>query len=844
MLVLIIVFMATYSRSATTLHVAEKSPESSEGPPSGALEAVASEVKRTAADSLPDVILQEPATPSEIDTSRVKGRFILLDGSPVPDVPLRMTGEKHGQLATLDWADKSTTSDAQGRFTITFTPPEGKQFDLHTESPRYVNVHWKWSKFDRRRTEDLGDIVLQPGGTIVGRVVDESGEPLRGQQWTIKAEQPWVDFDSSRQEPRLQVLSDPATGAFEIVDIPPGETQLVADLNGANRFTSDPLIVRANEAVSIDMKCPLAGIRSRISVKVWCPPHRPPPYRPIGKSLLKEVVLTDLGGRTSVAAPDVGGSCFVIDGLSPGRYTVAIDDPRYLPWRQSDVEPGSVVQAKLKGSAGVRMSVVDDEHDQPITRYSVLAVTDDDPEWGSTSVTVFEAGVDATETNLVDGLLPIFQTLIVRAEGFADQVAGDFALQPNEVVPVRVVMSKGSTLSGKVIREDGITPVGEVQVLMVKKPRPIRRQPSLLADHHATGSRSVRADETSGEFSFDRLPPGTYLLQASVSVAVHGPMREIEIEPAANAHMDLSLPALATLKGRVIAPPGASFDALDLNLLPRDAPWSDVMFSSQEWQKQLSVAIDDDGAYRTGPLPAGKITVSLHTANVLLPNGFDGSSMRSAPMVELGTFDLLPGVNERDFRPDVAFPGTVQVSVRVDGKPAVGCVVEMWTVEEKYVQPAAGKRIESEQPLRLGPVPPGDYPLVVRAVDTSWYWVATDTVRIRSGEEVSIHCEVELVAGKLRVRFQDTTQALVQGSVIIRAASFPGPRIYFPLDANGDAHLLLAPGEYTLGYSDDGRFWRKGIAVPFAWPLSSSRSPEFEIPVGEQVVPQSGRNAR
>jgi RNA polymerase sigma-70 factor (ECF subfamily) len=76
-------------------------------------------------------------------------------------------------------ANATTQSGADGTFALALVPAVGT-YDLDVGAEGRVAVHVRWDDVEPGRAYDLGDLVLQRGGRVVGRVVDETRAPLPG----------------------------------------------------------------------------------------------------------------------------------------------------------------------------------------------------------------------------------------------------------------------------------------------------------------------------------------------------------------------------------------------------------------------------------------------------------------------------------------------------------------------------------------------------------------------------------------------------------------------------------------------------------------------------------------
>jgi hypothetical protein len=104
--------------------------------------------------------------------------------------------------------------------------------------------------------------------------------------------------------------------------------------------------------------------------------------------------------------------------LEPGSYTVTIDDPHFLPFKQEGVQPGKPVTAKLVGAASARLNVVDAATNAPVA-HCALRLRFESVNFRPNEFEVFDAKQGLPEGGLVAGLIPGDQTLIVLAQGYA-----------------------------------------------------------------------------------------------------------------------------------------------------------------------------------------------------------------------------------------------------------------------------------------------------------------------------------------------------------------------------------------------------------------------------------------
>jgi hypothetical protein len=828
--------------------------------PSGEMRTSALDSEQSEASQRRPEELVDPSTTSvppslvDADHAEIRGRFISDDGSPLPGVPIQLTarGASGTRARAHDdaEADKEVkaVSDERGRFSIVFVPSRAFGYDMSTAAEAFSPVRWSWESVAAGDQKDLGDIVLSKGGSIAGRILDVNGQPLVGQEWRIRARRAWIDLASGREPIEDPYLSDKTTSAFELTNLAPGPAQLSADRGGMCRFDGPIVDVRSGEVVHVDLTCPDADAASRISIVVTCPPYIVGPYATMKERHVSAIHLEG-AERELTAKSDRSTDGFFFDDLAAGQYTVRIDDPRYVAWTSAPVEPGALVEARLKGSSSVRLSLVDAATETPITRCSVHAEVDDPlwRNWGSAFVPLLEDGDLARTGGVIDGLVPIAQTLIVSAPGYADAHVRGVILEEREVLPLNVRMSRGATLSGRVLTSDGRIPTADVVVRLETPFNPHRSLEGMLDD--ASGLRATKIDKTTGRFTFALLVPGRYHLQASSATAVHSAIVEAWADDDAQ-EVELRLPPVTRLRGRVLAPPNASFANVRLLIECKAFPGTSAEYgiiSDLDWRRRLAIPIAPDGHYETGPLPAGEARATLITPDVDLPNGFHGSGHCAGSTLDLGTLVLSSDEwNEHDFDTRAAYFGAIGVTLALDRQNSSGCVVTACKVESRYMVEIAGAVVGRSGSVELGPILPGDYAIVVVARDAGWTWVAPGIVHVTSASHAHESYHIQLAEGTIRIGVQGEPHFDPTNRFSVRAdVQLPVQSTFLEPAADGSFRLVMPVGRYVLRFVSwttganagsapaSNAAPRKDPTFTFDWPISSSGMHEFVFASGD-----------
>lgn len=79
----------------------------------------------------------------------------------------------------IEWqAPQPVLTGADGRFEIAFVALQPYVYSMEIHAAGRTPRTGRWGAFRPGQVEDLGDVVLQPGYAVTGRVVDTSGNPV------------------------------------------------------------------------------------------------------------------------------------------------------------------------------------------------------------------------------------------------------------------------------------------------------------------------------------------------------------------------------------------------------------------------------------------------------------------------------------------------------------------------------------------------------------------------------------------------------------------------------------------------------------------------------------------
>jgi len=719
--------------------------------------------------------------------AELRATFLLHDGRPAAgaDWSLSGWGRTGEEPRAEEWSDRGGTLDASGTLVQTFTPPPEFVVSLDVKAPGHPWVAYVWLISPGQQI-DLGTVTLPRSATITGRLVDPAGAPILGQDWTIGAGTVGLRGNGAREDTNAGAKLDPATGTFRIEDVHPGRNRLRADSRIGLPFEGPLVEVAGGETLDVELVYRGPSVADRITVSTSCAP-----FIVLDEPEAEHVRLWLPDGSTRTAQRDEGlSSRFSFTGVAPGSYRLEIDDPRFLPFYQDDVTPGSEVRARLEPGAELRLAV-----EGP----SGEALLPERIEVEFPGVNFFPSTFVVHDgTRAFEGSVRLFPgdcLVHVEVDGARSTLAVQ-ALASGEVRTQTLRLGTQPVLSGRLVRTNG-APLGAQEVLLLA--------PASVNDSDASSIqypdtlilpadkvRRVLATTTSaedGRFSFTLPCAGRYLVRAEVGNAlpVTSPVQTLA-EGEHAAEVELVVPLGVTVRGRILAPPDATAAGLRVWGGPPSLPM-------HTRATERASVVDVDGRFELDELPAGTLALRVLLPEVgggPLANGSDAWST-------LATLELADGVtHEQDFTMN-EFPGTLRVDASVGGRPLAG------------LRLSATRQYEGTwQTVRASADPEGHFaPLALLAGSWSlrlesperpaWAARLAGEVHVPVAGQASASFAVETAAGTRRC-LDSAGQPLARRNVFLRL-DHPHevrPFRHVTTDDDGRVSLTLATGLYIL----------------------------------------------
>lgn len=754
----------------------------------------------------------------------IRGRIVFDGGEPPPRVVLTAwvrgpfyEPQVHDPLGPLRIELSEEDLEGEFRVTVDFDGPWATLW-CRIDAEGLAPALWELPGPLRGRECDLGAFRLVPTATLVGRLVDEAGAPL-GAGWNL-ALRPTAN-PAPGSSPVLQAPHpiDPETGEFSIEDVPAGPLRISATADLYRRVEGPHFDLVPGTTHSVEIISDASNTVGGILVEAggaWGGWEETLPFR-----------LEHAGGRVEEPDPRLSDEHALFRGLLPGRYAVVLDDPRFLPWRMSDVGLGDRVQASLRGSAALRLTVVGPAGAGSV-EHAVLRLRGTgalrESEWDPRP-----SREDAPEQEVISGVVPGDYVLEVetRWAEYPRKCVRIDGLAPGETRDVTVRLGGRTELRGNV-RDSRGEPVSGIQLWLLEPSSPdmVAFDDFFELEWGSLAPRDCRwADhtsiETEGGFVFRAVPPGTYRVVAMMREggAVGDPVTLVEDQMLDGYELELPS-ALSGLQGRVRCPEGVD---------PREFR---IHVMGQKPRHQIAITrLQGDGRFRLGPVPEGGVRLGLLSPRERRSRGASPHVVYLHDEWDLGEVSIAES-SERELVYDATKlrPVSFQVRVRDGGDPVPFARVQLhrlgtddwrqaWTDDQGRV------RIESAFP--------GTWILAVGDADASWLACHSEALVVAPGGEASCEFDLHIASGSL-LCYDPHTNAPWADLVLSHRPVVPGlpegvvvPEMTIRADAQGMIELRLPTGmhEFQPHFCPNLGKWPREYRVPVLWTEGGAAPP-------------------
>lgn len=540
-------------------------------------------------------------------------------GALVYHVPNQGTLDARGidglEVDTLEIAElASATTDREGRFEILadHVVSDSDVWNWADGTPRLVVVHDGFATHFHECTGlggsayDAGVLAIEPGATIVGRLVDEAGRPVPDvfvsashKDYTpLHVARPKAGNAYNAEKLFLSGRSDAhgmfRTGTFwqgrvNLWISPPGYLPVSHSRTpveaGREHDVGDLVLLRGQAVTGVVTDTdgvPVLGAAVHVTRRnrmQWL--ER---LRSGEDTILVELARFDHDEAVRTAEDGT----FSHPGLEPANHSVYVDAEGFEPVRIDDVLPdGAPVQARLTRHAVLLLDVTDrSEEGVPIANAVVTAVRRSNAQSFSRDpqLTVLE-GVEARDCSgtqgtpdgffLVERLGTWRTELLVSAPGFATSGFRVLAAQPPETVTRTVRLARESIVRGFVRDTEG-HPIADATV-SVKSPEAERVS---LPDREET-------TDAEGAYEITGLKHGDWTITATEKHHLEAERLVVVTSESLQEDVDFELEPAGAFFGTVLQADGT----------PRVGKRVYARLPGDDWSHQRETKTDTEGAY-------------------------------------------------------------------------------------------------------------------------------------------------------------------------------------------------------------------------------------------------------
>jgi protocatechuate 3,4-dioxygenase beta subunit len=422
------------------------------------------------ADAEADVVLYRGST--------VSGRLVGPNEKPVAGrVSVHEDDRGSAPIAYGDWP--TADADAEGRFRVERVPPGSHA--VAVTAPGYASQRLSADVGTAGTPVDLGDIVLETGLTIRGRVRDHNGSAIAEAQVNAFARRPgFGNMNSARSEP---------DGSFVLGGLTPGTYRVTARASGYGVATRSVEAGGDGGDFVLDAAGGVTGLvvdeagKPVDAFRVMARPKQeesgfrvPPTYE----------MVADAEGRFTLE--DMAAATYVLQVSAPDRADGVVSNVKIAPGALVDVG-----RIRLAGGGTVRGTVVD-AGGTPVPGANITVRGQSQAFGAGAGGETVSDGAGAFE---IRGVASGTIDVLGKHPSYADahvSVDVDPARGPAEA---RLVMSPGGRVEGSVRRRDG-SGVAGVMVQVT----------SLQGGGVSFPGQEVKTTSSDGTFAVDHMPAG------------------------------------------------------------------------------------------------------------------------------------------------------------------------------------------------------------------------------------------------------------------------------------------------------------------------------------------------
>jgi len=482
--------------------------------------------EQVAAGRLPTVVLK-PA-------SALAGTVVDAEGKGVAGARIQCTASSSRRLHLA-------RSSRDGTFVLG-SLPAGGPVQVRAEKPGYAPTEVVLALLEERRTHTGVRLVLRPGRTVHGRVLDSGEEPVIGAEVSLVPERQGTSlmarFLRRRSETRREPTLTGADGRFTVEHVAAGSYRLHVEAGGFAPAEVPGLEIAGGEE-PLDLGTILLEAAARIVGRVVDPDRQPLAGARI-RAFLRRPDLRGSGSERSFETTTDGDGRFTVGDLRHGEEVMLhVRRSGYAQAHLQRVTAPTAQPLELVLQPVARVSgTVHDPRGRPVEGARVRVDRTTGPGGAPYS------SPEAVETD-ADGRFDVAEvppgavTVHARAQGYLRDARIHLELEPgSRVEDLELTLTPGATVRGRVRGPDG-EPVAEASVRW--------------REDRTARPNAARTDGD-GEYRLEGVAPGprTFVVSHPRHARALG---DLEVKPGDN-RLDFQLEAGYEIRGRVLADDG------------------------------------------------------------------------------------------------------------------------------------------------------------------------------------------------------------------------------------------------------------------------------------------------
>lgn len=426
-----------------------------------------------------------------------------------------------------------------------------------------------------------------------------------------------------------------------------------------------------------------------------------------------------VGGGGAATTRSAADGLYELSGMLAGDYQVRVAAAGHAPLVMDGVrlpaEGEFLLDLRLEAELRITGLVTDDQG-VPVAGAQVRLRGTDRGRFAAT---------DGAGLFVVDGLGPDLMTVLVSADGFETQEAGEVA--PGSDLVVR--LARAHSIRGLVIDADTGEPIAQARVTA--------RREGARAAEFGPSRRGTGRTGADGTFTISELGAGQWVLEISARDYTVQELAPIEVPAISSAPLVIELLPGGRIRGRVVSESGQPVSDVLVRITPQvdleavtgeartvrpgAAPAASGAGERRPARTLARVRTDDNGEFLAGGLPEGRMRVQFE---------HDEFVPQEAPPV-----DVVPGRTLPELR--IRLRQGAEVAVQLTRLPAGG-EPQILLVEGGEPQVRRTELVEAVGEVRFAGLTPGNYVLRLQPRGRNATPVAERTFALQDGQALQV----------------------------------------------------------------------------------------------------------